>query len=806
MPLRTIIPLPVKKKSSPGATRQLEEGLEKEVASPQLPPNNNKKNDNIKPYIGLRSKLSLSWVNYTIIAFIFIILRLFIAMKSIDPIVEEVKEKAFRSCGALEVASSTVTSLPHFMAGGFNRVTNDGVNLTIQGAARLIDLLLVAMEGIIVWLIHVYTRTYQCLLEFAIRGSVGALSASIQAIGDATRGQLNGIKSQFDSQISNIANQLNDINSKIPPGLKLPTLTISTDPLSNFQLPTTDITNNLNTLNENIPSTSDIESKISGLISIPFEDLRGTVSSIMSNVRFNESALPVPPKNQVSFCAESLDLSVLDNIAHDLIKAARIGIGIMFIIALLMIMGNALVIWFTHIRYKLHINRTTKTAKLINIQSDKESVIEIIKIAEHPLIMRWIIKGSQLFKNPENRNLFRWFWDYILHKPALICLFIGLCGIIGIYLQIAVLNVVKHNYKQPITDAVANFGNSVENLINSQLSSTSTKFASDSNNIIGSLENDLNQDLLSWVNTTTSTLNNTLNTAVDEITTFVQTTFQNVPVLLTVVQNLVNCLILTKVEGIQKGLTFIQDNAHIGLPRVNDSILLLSKDNMNDVVGQVTTNLVGSPSENADNSEIGGEIGKIFDTYENNLRAELPLFYVLTSIWFVVILMGIIRVLWFIYQRSKRNRSMIQNGIIPHNSISPSAPAPVPVPAPSPAPVPSLSLSPAPPAPASAPAPASIQPSNDLSQFSNSIKEDDENKFNNFRTKMNALKSNRSSQKNIANPTFPRSYSPPQSNDNNNPFTNGQYRVKPALPPKPLPKPLPLKRHDIRENNPYNNY
>src|SRR4051812_48935048 len=78
--------------------------------SPQLP----QSHVNIKPYIGLRSKLSLAWVNYTVVALIFIILRLFIAMKSIEPIVEQVKEKALRTCDALELATSTVSSLPHF--------------------------------------------------------------------------------------------------------------------------------------------------------------------------------------------------------------------------------------------------------------------------------------------------------------------------------------------------------------------------------------------------------------------------------------------------------------------------------------------------------------------------------------------------------------------------------------------------------------------------------------------------------------------------------------------------------------------
>ncbi|RIA98382.1 hypothetical protein C1645_750122 [Glomus cerebriforme] len=712
-------------------------------------------------------------------------------MKSIEPIVDQVKEKANRSCDALELATSTVTSLPHFMAGGFNRATVDSVNLTIKGVARIIDLLIFAMEGIIVWLIHIFNRTYRCLLEFAVRGSIGVLSESVRVLGDFTKSQLIGIKSQLDSQISGINSSLDGVRKSIEGignvlsggKVDIPSFTLSTDPLSNFQLPTTNIVSGLDALNGSIPSMDEIESKISGLATIPFEELRGFVKNIMSNVTFDENVLPVPPKNQISFCAKNLDLSILDNIARDLVKAAYIGLGIIFIVVLLMIAANALVIWFSHKRYKIHINRTTKTIQLITIREDKESVIEVIKIAEHPLISRWIIKGSKFFKNQDNRNLFRWFWDYILHKPALICLIIGITGVLGIYLQIAVLNVVKHNYKQPIIDTINNFGNSVENLVNSQLSSTSTQFASDSNNVISSLENQLNQDLFSWVNTTTTTLNNTLNTAVDEITTFIQNTFKDVPILLTVVQELVNCLILVKIEGIQTALTFIKENAFIGLPRVNDTILLINQNSMNEVVGQATGRLVGSPptDNGTDNGEIGGEIGKIFDTYEKNLRAELPLFWVLISIWFIVILMGLIRVLWFVYQRRRKNK-LIQNDAIARNSNSSSAPAQL-----------------------------SAQQT-DLSQYVKSIKDEDKNKFDTFRSKMKAQKNNRSSQRNMINPTFPRNYDSPQPNDNdaddyhsdtyNDPFADRQYRLPPTLPPKP-PKPLPLKRHDIRNKNPF---
>jgi Na+-transporting methylmalonyl-CoA/oxaloacetate decarboxylase gamma subunit len=790
---RTITPPPLNNKSSPGASStgyvlpspslQSEEGFRQRngtsprsnifsekntVTVPPSPrsPQSPQSPVNIKPYIGLKSKLSLSWVNYTVVALIFIILRLFTAMKSIEPTVEQVKEKAVSACDALELATSTVTSLPHFMAGGFNRATVESVMFTIKGVARTIDLIIVAAEGIIIWLIHVFHSTYRCILEFALKGSFKVMIESIKVLVDSTNGQLNNIKTQLDGQISGantaldeLRKAINDASGVIGVDIKVPTLAISTDALAGIQFPTTSV-DGLDTIGS-IPSMQQMEDNLSSLISIPFNELRGIVQTSMSNVKFNQSVLPVPPMNEVKFCADNLDLSVIDDISRDLVKAAYIGMGIIFAVILLMIAINALVIWFSHKRWKRHINRTTTTIKLVTIKANKESVIEVIKIAEHPYISRWIIKGSNLFKNSENKNLFRWFWDYILHKPALICLIIGLAGVFGIYLQLAVLDAVKQNYKQPIADSISNFSNAVNNLVNSQLNSTSVKFASDSNNIISSFENDINQELFGWVNTTTTTLNNTLNTAVDEVSNFVKNTFGGVPILLTIVEELVNCLFVVKVEGIQAGLTFIKDNAFIGLPRVNDNVLLIGEDNMDEVVGQVTNRLVGSPPSESGNGEIGGEIGRIFDVYERNLRNELPLFYTLIAIWFFVIFMGLIRVLWFIFQRRKRNK-LIQNDSIKRNSNSSSI----------------------------------SDQQNDLSKSTKSIKDDDDHQFDDFRSKMIEMKNNRSSPKNMINPTFPRNYYPSQPNDNYYREYDGE-RQRPNKPPKPFT----LERQDVRDPN-----
>ena len=99
----------------------------------------------------------------------------------------------------------------------------------------------------------------------------------------------------------------------------------------------------------------------------------------------------------------------------------------------------------------------------------------------------------------------------------------------------------------------------------------------------------------------------------------------------------------------------------------------------------------------------------------------------------------------------------------------------------------------------------STSTSDDLSQLSKSIKDEDKDKFDSFRSQMKTLNNNRSS---LINHTFQRNYYPSQQNDENenddyhrdydNGYEHGN-RQRPILPPKPLT----LKRHDVRNKNHY---
>ena len=400
-------------------------------------------------------------------------------MNSIDPIVEDIRQRAIKSCDALELATSTVTSLPHFMAGTFNSATAESINLTIKGFARTIDLSIQALNGILVFFINMYKSTYRCLLELAVRGSISALKEGVIFLQDFSTKRLGEIKSSIDSSITDFNSALDNVRNAIPdiPGVgkpEIPTLSISAaNNLSTFALPTTDIVKGLDALDAGIPTMDEIEKKLTDLVSIPFNELRVVVGNATRDLRFNSAILPVPEKNNVKFCEENLDLQVLDDIKDDLRRTAWIGLSILLVLCILTILANAFYTWVSHKRFINRVNNSIETFNMTDSNTKKDAIIDIIKISEHPILSRPIVRTSTYFKTKENQILYRWFWDYVLFHPAIVCFIIGLSGIIAIYLQIMIINGVRQGYQDEINDSISNFGNAVMNAMNSNLQAAS---------------------------------------------------------------------------------------------------------------------------------------------------------------------------------------------------------------------------------------------------------------------------------------------------------------------------------------------
>jgi len=133
---------------------------------------------------------------------------------------------------------------------------------------------------------------------------------------------------------------------------------------------------------------------------------------------------------------------------------------------------------------------------------------------------------------------------------------------------------------------------------------------------------------------------------VDTTVTTVKAAFGNTPLEGPVLEVL-DCVILMKVEGIQKGLTFVNENARVQFPRVNNSTL-----NTQNIPFAPGNQL--SPAAGQDlSSPLVDIITRISDKWGTAIRQQAILAGCFLAIYAVVVLMGMARVLFVLKQTGK---------------------------------------------------------------------------------------------------------------------------------------------------------
>ena len=98
-----------------------------------------------------------------------------------------------------------------------------------------------------------------------------------------------------------------------------------------------------------------------------------------------------------------------------------------------------------------------------------------------------------------------------------------------------------------------------------------------------------------------------------------------------------------KVEGIQKGLTFVNENARVLFPRVDNSTL-----NAGTIALAAGTQSLATPGQGS-GSPLLGIIIRITDKWETAIRQQAILAGCIMIIYGTVVLMGLIRVLYALH-------------------------------------------------------------------------------------------------------------------------------------------------------------
>ncbi|KAI8457227.1 hypothetical protein BY996DRAFT_4554162, partial [Phakopsora pachyrhizi] len=616
------------------------------------------------PYLGLRARYSLAWLAYPILILALILIQLILSLQSVQDGVSDTRRELQSSCAGLEGAASVAVSIPHFMADQTNNFLVAGAEDIVHGLALVLDLSIRAIEAIILYVIDTYRSLYLCLAEFVVRGSLALLIAAVQeaekVFAEAVSGVRTAIQSTIGGAESLFNGAINDLN-KIPgvhiqpPNLQIPDL----NPLQNVKIPT-GFSDSLSKLNSSLPTLAELRDSLDKLITTPFEEMRVDVTAKLRDAKVDRSLLKVPPKSTIRFC-QNLNTSFVDEIGKIISFSIKFLIITTLVVILLIVIFNIFKQKFIYHSLISNLRRSRESwlSNDLNNSLSDHSLLAFLQSTKGPIVFKLVNRFRRLQKNNRpkkalNHNRVTWLIAYLTWPSALVFLGAGLLGFLVVEVQILALKGVRSRAINEANNGLDGISNLLVDKINSETGRASETFALDTNSVLQKFESDVNNHMLGWAGTTTTTLNNTLTTFYDGLTNTVNDTFGKTP-LRDPSLELLNCLIGSKVAGIQAALTFVHDHAHVDLPRVSPTALMISPHQTQDLVDSFASPADQSRNDSDSQSQPSSPIStrfvdRMIDRYFKALKKQRITYFVLMASYLIVIFFGLTAFIWDIFR------------------------------------------------------------------------------------------------------------------------------------------------------------
>ncbi|ERF74229.1 Plasma membrane fusion protein PRM1 [Endocarpon pusillum Z07020] len=597
----------------------------------------------ITPYLGLRARLSQVWINRWTILLLLVLARSLIAVSGLKNDLDSARREALSACSSVESMGSAMASMPHYMAQGVNELTATGVERAVNGLMEMTTMSVTGVEEIVLFVINMMTSTYVCLITLAVGGSLhvalkvvedaqDALNKAIDGIGEDMGKAVQGFEDTYKSFIDALDKvSLGFLNTADPPELDL---SKQIDSLNNLKLPG-DLSQGLDKLNNSIPTFAEVQNFTDNAIRLPFKEVKLLMKNAMGNYTFDRSVFPVPQREQLTFCSDN---NSINNFFDDLLNLAHVArtifLGVLLTAAILICIPMA---WREIKRWRTMQERSQL------VHSNAHDPMDVVYIVSRPYTSSTGIKVANRFKSPRRQILTRWVIAYATSTPALFVLSLGVAGLFSCACQAVMLRALERE----VPNLASQVGAFADQVVTS-LNNASEQWAIGTNKAIAATNEDINSNLFGWVNTTTGAVNDTLNVFVDGVSGVLNDTFGGT-VLYDPIKEVLNCLVLLKVAGIQKALTWVSENARIDFPLMaNDTFSLGAVASIASANDPKAESFLSEPGDAA-KDKISSIVVRMTNRIEDGIRTEALISTVVLLIWVAILLIGIIRALtlWF---------------------------------------------------------------------------------------------------------------------------------------------------------------
>jgi hypothetical protein len=599
----------------------------------------------LTPYLGLRARLSQLWFNRWTILLILVLVRVILLTGSLNDNIGDAKAKALSACTKVEDIGSAMASMPHYLSVGVNSLASDGITKAVSGMVQVLMMILTGVESLIFFIINMYVGTFACLAAALIHGgldvSVKVVEGATKAMNDAI-GTITGQISETIGDVQDVLNGIPDaVTNVIGIGFDIPTIDITKniDDLQNIKIDSGDLVKDLVALNTTIPTFDQVENFTKNAIAIPFNFVKEQVNASFGSYQFDKSIFPVAEKQGLSFCSNNSFLNDFFQTLFDIVATAKIAFMVAIpILAVLAIIGMG------YLEVRRWRKEKQRSRDLIEAGYD---AMDVVYLSSRPMtagIGLWL-SAKLGIRDLKKTILFRWTVAYGTSLPALFVLSLAFAGFFSCFCQFIILRSIKQE-APALANQVGDFAGDVVQT----LQQVSTNWADDANGVVIKLQDDINSDLFGWVSNATTAVNDTLNTFDAEIDKALTAVFDDT-ILSNTARNLVGCLILRKIDAVQKGLTWVHDNAHVTLPLFSNNIFSQGADDSVNGDSDLTSFLASPSSVTTD--EITDAVNQVINKLEHGIIQEALISTALFLVYVIVVLIGGARALVASAQKEK---------------------------------------------------------------------------------------------------------------------------------------------------------
>ena len=553
------------------------------------------------PYLNFAERISQVYLNKYTLALVLVTIKVYLFQKTLVAAVRNIPD--FSDCSVDELPTKVSVMIRNMVENNLNSFTYSTLALLHVAAKSILNLIWFAVEMLL--------GTYTCLFKAAIVGTsdfaadtsemvVKGLNTTIVEITHDIQLGLDGLSSILNkvvSTASKVADFFTGNNNLDSPDQYQKSISLSLGKLTNLSIPSS-VLGEINKIRID-PDFSSVENSTKKLIEEPFTSLTNQWNQ---NETLSLGGVKFPLLQPLLVC--DIGSKSIQELSHNLSTSVEMAAKIVIII--LAICAVLVMVPLIYDEWRKWNREERIIGNLVNQNTHYYfDLREAFSNLLHPYL-RFLPKS--------------WLSTYVFSNYSISFLLVGLLGLFVVFLQYIILRILIKKAKGTDIDT---------SQMTKELLNMTSVYLSQIDSYFQKQEDNINDKLFGSVKLTSSKINSTLHEFMSTLNDTVNSIFSNTP-FSGPVNTIVYCTIGRKIDKVESGLTWINDNLSVKIPNINKKQLL---DNLKSVI---------SESDLSAGSVFAKGVQKTIAMYKLNLFLEFVISISLVGVWVMQLLIGVI--------------------------------------------------------------------------------------------------------------------------------------------------------------------